>query len=282
MFTLTIEQWNKNRTEPTKAAEDRAIRLPKGHSITIYPSSIDNMAFDGWGSWIDAFQGMDIEVQTPGDATGRIILHVGTNAPDTALLTCQYVPLISRVEITVGPQNGADDRTPTAAERADHQITQVMVTCGKTYEVCPVYDGVSFFRLNMSPGTIRIRDENGNNILVYNYNTVYTAKVDFLGRSEPMRVLRYDLYEPEDFFVNGNYRLTEDAVILINGRSADIVNDAGTTATLAFPKTARFRSSGSQRILQRKRIRRSPSRSRKRRSKTRSSPRRIWFTRANR
>ena len=50
MFTLTIEQWNKNRTEPTKAAEDRAIRLPKGHSITIYPSSIDNMVFDGWGS----------------------------------------------------------------------------------------------------------------------------------------------------------------------------------------------------------------------------------------
>ena len=237
VFTLTIEQWNKNRTEPTKAAEDRVVRLLKGHSITIYPSSIDNMAFDGWDSWVEAFDGKDIEVQSPGDGTGRIILHVGTNAPDTASLTCRYVPLISRVEITVGPQNGADDWTPTAAERTDCAIKQVMVTCGKTYEVCPVYDGVSFFRLIMSPSGTRIRDENGNNILVYNYNTVYTAKVDFLVRSEPMRVLRYDLYEPEDFFVNGNYQLTEDAVVLINGRSADIVNDAGTTATLAFPKT---------------------------------------------
>ena len=237
VFTLTIEQWNKNRTEPTKAAEDREVRLLKGHSITIDPSSIDNMAFDGWDSWIDAFDGMDIEVQAPADGTGRIILHVGTNAPDTASLTCRYVPLISRVEITVGPQNGADDWIPTATERADHQITQVMVTCGKTYEVCPVYDGVAFFRLNMSPSAIRIRDENGNNILVYNYNTVYTATVDFLKHSDPMRVLRYDLYEPEDFFVNGSYRLAEDAVILINGRSADVVNDAGTTVAMAFPKT---------------------------------------------
>ncbi len=239
VFTLTIEQWNKNRIDPTKAAEDKMIRLLKGHSVTIDPPSIDDMAFDRWDSWSEAFEGMDdISAMTGSGAEGRMILHVGSGAPDAATIACRYVPLISRVEITVGPQNGAEDWVPTAAERANHQINKVLVTCGKTYEVLPTNDGNTFFRLEMMPSATKIRDESGHYVMVYDYNTVYTATVDYLRSFDhPTRVIFDDLYQPEDFLADGYYRLSEDAVILINGLSADVINAGGTAAEMSFPKT---------------------------------------------
>ena len=232
LFTLTVTQWNKNRVEPTKAGEDKVIQLLKGHTIELDPPEIDDMAFCDWEYDHYALDDMGIHIISRNNLTGRLTIQIEEDATDALTLPVWYLPVISRVEITLA----AEDWAPVAAALSEPlpEVERVVITAGGEYEVYTVDNGNAFFRASISPNGRRITDENGNRVTVYDYDTEYTATILYTNGINETRVT--DCETSEDFYAEGYYRFAEDAVILINGRSADM-DSSGKQATVVFPRT---------------------------------------------
>ena len=221
----------RNLNRDAAAAEPQEYLLAKGRSIELHAPELANMKFISWTADWNAISDQGISMQQTD--SGDIRLDVSPSAEaDTVEIGVDYKPVISRVEIVLGDE----DWVPVAGNSAENApvLQSVTVTSGRRYQFVPDENGrFGCFQTSLTPGGIRIYVD-GIRHVVYNYDTVYEAKVLYLGTpSKEVSVIPEG--GGEAFNVSSLYVMAEDAEILINGLSAELQGDG--TAVLAFPKT---------------------------------------------
>ena len=194
------------------AGEDRVYYFLRSKEMVIKAPDVPDEAFTSW--YYDDYGHVFDHSEMRGDTF--IFQFASAYLSDITEITLQalYKPVVKKIEIIINED--VDNWAPSAEDHYVEKIDHVYFTVTNTYEIAQTVNSWNFFGLRWSPNPVRSPSE--PYYAMYNYNTAYTATVQFLTGNERAHLTNVETNEEMD--IDCEFLYADDLEVTINGRRA--------------------------------------------------------------